>query len=369
MKKTYLPLVISFLLSLPISYAQSFQLDALYNCPENSLGDAEYYVLDFWATWCGPCVRSLPHFNQVNAQNPYENFTFISVSNEQREVIDKFRTYHTPLDACIGIDKDFSIMKEYGHKFIPIALVLDRNGNLVWEGQPLELDTSVLNDIQHGQLETVRKEIHREFSINGPSEEEGSSVALSTGQFLSLDLKGKSIDNIYNQLFLLRDGEYVKLHFENEPEYAFSYDCLCKVDSLNHSEEEFYNYCLESLNRNINAELDHHIDTFDYYSFSIVDTAMLYAYLSSQDSTLRTIDKDFITYNKYPLGYVFSSICGLYNLDTEFDPREAPDFFKKEFDLKIRNVELEDLKAELEKIGISYRVVPKAEKVYAVRFE
>lgn len=101
----------------------------------------------------------------------------------------------------------------------------------------------------------------------------------------------------------------------------------------------------------------------------MVDTAKLYAHLTNQDSTLRIIDKDFISYNKYPLGYVYSSLSGLYNLDTDFNPREAPDFFKQEFDLKIRNVELEDLKAELEKIGISYNVIPKEEKVYTVRFD
>lgn len=267
MKMTCLSLVMAFLLSLPYSNAQSFQLDELYNCPENSLSDTEYYVLDFWATWCGPCVRSLPHFNQVSTQNPHENFTFISVSNEQKEVIDKFTTYHTPLDACIGIDKDFSIMKEYGHKFIPIVLILDREGNLVWEGETFELDTAVLNAIQQNKVDTIEKVLHREFYLSGPSKVEGSSVRWSSGEYLALDLKGKLIDNIYSQLFLLLEDEYVKIDYKNAPEHPFAYDCYCKVDSLNHTKEEFLNYCLESLNRNVNAELSSHMDTFIITAF------------------------------------------------------------------------------------------------------
>lgn len=37
-------------------------------------------VINFWATWCGPCVEELPHFNRMARENADENFSVIFVS-------------------------------------------------------------------------------------------------------------------------------------------------------------------------------------------------------------------------------------------------------------------------------------------------
>lgn len=42
--------------------------------------DDKVYVINFWATWCAPCVKELPHFEALNAKYSKKNVEFILVS-------------------------------------------------------------------------------------------------------------------------------------------------------------------------------------------------------------------------------------------------------------------------------------------------
>src|SRR6266404_4540676 len=47
-------------------------------------------VLDFWATWCGPCVASLPHWNDLALQFRDKPVVFIAISDENKDVVATF---------------------------------------------------------------------------------------------------------------------------------------------------------------------------------------------------------------------------------------------------------------------------------------
>ena len=52
--------------------------DTLYSKIDLSVDKT--YVINFWATWCGPCVKELPYFEEVNKQSKYKNIEVILVS-------------------------------------------------------------------------------------------------------------------------------------------------------------------------------------------------------------------------------------------------------------------------------------------------
>ena len=70
-------------------------------------------VLEFWATWCSPCVASLPHFNQLVESLDPAKFQFISIDDEDPKAIQTFLT-RKKISGWVGVDASGSIFHQYG---------------------------------------------------------------------------------------------------------------------------------------------------------------------------------------------------------------------------------------------------------------
>ena len=58
-----------------------------YNPSEKNIFKGKTIVLEFWATWCRPCINSIPHINQLVEQFACDSVMFISISKEQTETL------------------------------------------------------------------------------------------------------------------------------------------------------------------------------------------------------------------------------------------------------------------------------------------
>ena len=89
-------------------------------------------VLDFWATWCGPCVKSLPALIETMAEFPPEEVQFIAVNQgETKDQVKKFLTTRG-WQMPVGFDEDQKIAKKFGVEGIPHTVVIDREGNIAF---------------------------------------------------------------------------------------------------------------------------------------------------------------------------------------------------------------------------------------------
>ena len=151
--------------------------------PVTHLEPGRVYVIEFWATWCGPCLASMPHLAQLQRDYADRGVSIISVSDEELEVVKAFLARPVPAgiartlqpavappaeadsDASVEAaapsdtrltfgqltsayalttDPDQSVSRAYleasGEAGIPTAFIVGKQGHIEWIGHPMEID-------------------------------------------------------------------------------------------------------------------------------------------------------------------------------------------------------------------------------------
>jgi len=106
-------------------------------------------VLEFWATWCGPCREAIPHLNELEKEFRSEAVRFLSVTDEEEWKVKNFLKVN-PIAGWIGIDADSSLLKAYGFRTIPQTVVIDRNGRIAALTSPQFLNTAWIRTLLEG---------------------------------------------------------------------------------------------------------------------------------------------------------------------------------------------------------------------------
>ncbi|MGD0445746.1 MAG: redoxin domain-containing protein [Edaphobacter sp.] len=87
-------------------------------------------VLEFWATWCSPCVASLPHLNQLVESLDPAKFQFISIDDEDLKAVQTFLT-KKKMAGWVGVDASGKVFARYGVNSRPTTIIVDGNGKIV----------------------------------------------------------------------------------------------------------------------------------------------------------------------------------------------------------------------------------------------
>lgn len=91
-------------------------------------------VIDFWATWCGPCKKLIPEMNEWAAKFK-DDVVFIGVSDEKPEVVKKFMET-TKMAYHVAIDTKKRMSDKIGVQGIPHCIVISPDGVVRWQGWP-----------------------------------------------------------------------------------------------------------------------------------------------------------------------------------------------------------------------------------------
>ena len=104
------------------------------------------YVVEFWATWCGPCRESIPHVTELAKKNPQVKFVGVSIWEDQTPLadIEKFvKGMGANMDYNVTVDKDKFMstnwMAPAKQPGIPSAFIV-KDGVIQWVGHPTEMD-------------------------------------------------------------------------------------------------------------------------------------------------------------------------------------------------------------------------------------
>lgn len=145
--------------------------------PVERLEAGKLYVVEFWATWCGPCRATIPHMTEL-AHKYADKVTFIGVSVWERpkeNTNEAIFALVEPFVAQMGDQMDYHVAADANDRTmaetwmtaadrhgIPCAFIVGRDGKIAWIGHPLAMD-DVLEQVVAGtfdvQAEAKRQEI------------------------------------------------------------------------------------------------------------------------------------------------------------------------------------------------------------------
>ena len=91
-------------------------------------------VLDFWATWCGPCVRELPRIQELQEEFVDSGVTFVGVCNDGPKTIARVKPFvrGRKLTILILLDTDNEVMRRYKIADLPYTCIIGRDGTVVY---------------------------------------------------------------------------------------------------------------------------------------------------------------------------------------------------------------------------------------------
>lgn len=114
-------------------------------------------VIDFWATWCVPCVAAIPHMNEL-AQHYGNQVVVVGVSSEAADACKSgMNAKNLRMNYAIACDRSGAMSGFYGVKGIPACVVVTSDGIVRWQGAPNGLTSALLDPIVKANNEWFAK--------------------------------------------------------------------------------------------------------------------------------------------------------------------------------------------------------------------
>jgi len=142
--------------------------------PVNGFEKGKAYIVEFWATWCGPCRVSIPHLNEIHSK--YKNRGLVVIGQDVWEdndsAVEPFvkkmgdkMSYRVALDEKPVIDGKAdpnkgkmaeNWMSAAGQPSIPMAFLVDTNGIVSWIDHPMGLTDELIESVLSGKYDLKR---------------------------------------------------------------------------------------------------------------------------------------------------------------------------------------------------------------------
>ena len=134
----------------------------IQGAPVTEFSKDKAYLIEFWATWCGPCVAGIPHLNAVHLKYKDKGLVVVgqNIEGKNQKPVKAFvtkmadrMTYPVALDhldpSGVGaMNKTW--LDAAGINSIPTAFLVGKDGRIVWIGHPNDLTDEIIEEVLAG---------------------------------------------------------------------------------------------------------------------------------------------------------------------------------------------------------------------------
>ncbi|MCH8269599.1 MAG: redoxin family protein [Planctomycetes bacterium] len=140
-----------------------------------SFQKGKVYIVEFWATWCKPCIRSIPHLSEIQTEHADDGVVVLGVAGSERKGRDHLFEWVEEDDNGkkiaynVAYDADRSMFETWmtaaGKGGIPTAFLIDRDGKIAYIGHPSRLDKPLKKVLAKGGTYAGADEEDRPFEL------------------------------------------------------------------------------------------------------------------------------------------------------------------------------------------------------------
>lgn len=222
----------------------------LKNKPSELSFNNKYKVLEFWASWCAPCLAAVPHINELQDKfKDNKELVFISLTYEKPEIARRamnkvdFKTI-VATDQSKGFFKKLQVEKN-GIMSLPTTILVDNNNEVKWIGTPKDLNAELIKSFLSGE-KIGQKEISKAIvteeapqsvqkTLVKKRDDENLKFAFSIEKAVDSDIKSLIMNGYFGQfIFSKTPLTQVLSSLQNIPEHKILFlDSTLASDSYN----------------------------------------------------------------------------------------------------------------------------------------
>lgn len=114
--------------------APAFSLPGV-NSSQVNLADyrGKVVLVDFWASWCTPCIRSFPWMDEMVEKYGEQGFEIIAINMDQEAILAEKFLQRYPNKLTIAFDPQGSVAEQYEIMGLPNSFILNKQGEIVYK--------------------------------------------------------------------------------------------------------------------------------------------------------------------------------------------------------------------------------------------